>query len=209
MAMMIQQQNQEATLQKGDESILVVKRDLLFPANAHQGLLKDREGYYEKLVNGAMEFHPRSLMEEDVLYKQIIPYLVFHHQGRYFLMQRSDKGTEKRLRNRYTLGIGGHVRQEDLIGVSIADWARREFHEEVMYAGNVRSEFLGVLNDDSNPVGQVHLGFVYLFHGDSDAISVKSELKSGELKNVAECTQHYEQLEDWSKIVLKYLQSGR
>jgi len=205
--MVVQKQKQTMTLlHKGDERILVVRRDILFLKGLFQGLSRDQDRYFEKLVNKKMEFHPRGLMEENFLYKQIIPYLVFHHNGRYFLMQRTNSGSETRLHNRYTLGIGGHIRQEDLIGVSIVDWARREFHEEVTYAGTLTFEFLGVLNDDSSPVGQVHLGFVYILHGDSDEIAVKSELKSGEMKTLAECKKQYEYLEDWSKIILNKLE---
>lgn len=201
-------QNQSSTTQinKNDEHILVVRRDTLFSKGDFQGLHNDAKGHYTHIVKNKMEFHPRSLMEENFLYKQIIPYLVFRHNDRYFLMQRTNKGSETRLHNRYTLGIGGHIRQEDLIGVSIVDWARREFHEEVAYEGALQINFLGVLNDDSNPVGQVHLGFVYLLDGNSDAIAIKSELKSGALKTLDECKQQYDYLEDWSKIVLNTLE---
>jgi len=203
---MITQQQTEQIQKKGaDEYILVVRRHILFDKGDFQGLHKDQKGYYTNIVKKKMEFRPRRLMEENFLYKQIIPYLVYHHNGRYFLMQRTNQGSETRLHNRYTLGIGGHVRQEDLIGVSILDWARREFHEEVVYNGTLKIDFIGVLNDDSNAVGRVHLGFVYLLNGDSDEISIRSELKSGTLKTIAECKQQYEFLEDWSKIVLDAL----
>lgn len=191
---------------KEDELILVVPRDILFSKGLFQGLSADENEYYAEIVKSKMEFHPRGLMEENVLYKQIIPYLVFHHNGRYFLMQRTNQGSETRLHNRCTLGIGGHVRKEDLLGVSIVDWASREFYEEVCYEGSLKFDFLGVLNDDKNDVGKVHLGFVYILHGNSDKISIKSELKSGSLKTLLECRQQYDQLEEWSKIVLNKLE---
>ena len=87
-------------------------------------------------------------------------------------MQRKGTASEQRLKNKYSLGIGGHIRQEDMTTNSIFDWARREFHEEVKYAGKLDIEPIGILNDDTNAVGQVHLGLVLLLKGDSEAISL-------------------------------------
>ena len=196
------------TQPKLDELILVVKRSHFFPSekDAWHGLKKMEMESSLTLIQKNKEFLPRSAMELDPNYKQIIPYLIFHHEGRYFLMQRQVKASETRLQNKYTLGIGGHIRQEDLReGATIFDWARREFHEEVSYDGNLIIEPLGVLNDDSNDVGKVHIGFVFLLTGDSGNISVKSELKSGHLVPLSECMEYMSSLETWSQIALQYL----
>ena len=58
-----------------------------------------------------------------------------------------------------------------------------------------------MLNDDSNPVGQVHVGLVLLLQGDSDAIKVRSELKSGQLLTAQECLAFYDRMESWSQII--------
>ncbi len=160
---------------------------------------------YLNLIQEKKEFLPRSAMEVDATYKQIIPYLVYTHNERFFIMQRTAQATEKRLQNKYSLGIGGHIRQEDMETDSLFDWSKREFHEEVNYTGDLRIEPLGILNDDSNAVGQVHIGFVFLLHGDNDKISVKSELKSGELLTLSECEQHFSSMESWSQIVFTHL----
>ena len=39
--------------------------------------------------------------------------------------------------------------------------ALRELHEEIVVPGEYRMDFVGFVNDDSNPVGRVHVGFVY------------------------------------------------
>jgi len=189
-----------------DENILVVKRSQLFVDGAWQGLKKiDFESYIE-IINQNKEFLPRSIMENDTTYKQIIPYLIFKHIDQYFLMQRQAKASEQRLQSKFTLGIGGHIRHEDLQeGTSIFDWARREFHEEVHYTGNLEIEAIGVLNDDSNEVGKVHIGFVLLLHGDSANISVKSELKSGMLVSLEGCKSYEDRLESWSKTAFDFL----
>jgi len=188
-----------------EEHILVVKRTDLLPDGGWHGIKPVDFDSYLQIIEEKKEFLPRSAMEVDPNYKQIIPYLVFTHNNRYFLMQRRATASEARLRNKYSLGIGGHIRQEDMSNNSIFDWARREFHEEVAYEGSFEIEPIGLLNDDSNSVGQVHIGFVFLLKGDSDKISIRSELKSGSLVTVGECALYQESLENWSKEVLNFL----
>src|SRR5688500_6528957 len=151
-----------------NEQILVVKRDYLFKdAHAWHGLKEVNFDDYLQIINDKKEFHARSVMETDPTYKQIIPYLIFQHDNNYFLMQRKSDASETRLASKLTLGIGGHIRQEDMTENSLFAWAMREFHEEVDYAGNIQVTPLGILNDDSNDVGKVHIGFVLLLTGDS------------------------------------------
>jgi len=120
-------------------------------------------------------------------------------------MQRKATSSEKRLGNKFSLGIGGHIRQEDIKGKTIFDWADREFHEEIEYRGNFIIKPLGLLNDDSNSVGQVHIGFVFLLEGDSNQIKVKSELKQGNLITLATCRKYVDRMESWSQIVFAFL----
>lgn len=197
---------QKPSLPVTDEHILVVQRTVLFPTTAWQGLQHSDMTYYLDLIKTHQEFLPRTAMESDPTYKQIIPYLIFKHIDRYFLMQRQSHASEKRLQNKFSLGIGGHVRHEDLqAGSTLFDWARREFHEEIAYQDAMTITPLGILNDDSNAVGQVHLGLVLLIQGTSDTISIKSELKSGRLVTLSECYDHWDNLESWSQIVVKHL----
>lgn len=190
---------------KQDELILVVKRQDLFPRGAWHGIRAVDYPTYAELIQEKKEFLPRSLMENDPTYKQIIPYLVFTHKGKYFLMQRHAKLTESRLENKYSLGIGGHIRHEDVTTNDIAAWAQREFDEEIAYSGSCVLEPVGILNDDSNAVGQVHVGFVFLVHGDSSDIAIRSELKSGKLLSLEECDEFYPFMETWSQIFIDHL----
>ncbi|MDR3646256.1 MAG: hypothetical protein P4L22_01805 [Candidatus Babeliales bacterium] len=196
------------TTTKNDELILVVKRESLFDSQeAFQGVQEIDFQSYSALIKSNQEFLPRSVMEQDFKYKQIIPYLVFTYNNKLFMMQRQAKASETRLANKYTLGIGGHIRQEDMSSDSIIDWAKREFYEEVDYKGNLDIQAIGVLNDDSNDVGKVHLGFIFLLKGDSGLIRVKEELKSGELLSFAECELYYEKMETWSQMVFDFLKN--
>jgi len=192
------------------EHILVVKREHLFCEPAQQGFLPQNLDSYMALITEKKEFLPRPDMEKDPRYKQIIPYLIFTHtnstgEQKFFLMQRTAVASETRLRNKYSLGIGGHMRQEDVSENSIFAWAQREFHEEVHYTGSLTVEPLGILNDDSNEVGTVHLGLILLLHGNSNSISVKSELKQGTLLTLAECARYVPNMENWSQLIVEFL----
>src|SRR5260221_6383226 len=67
-----------------DEHILVVRRSHLFTADAAwHGLKEVNIDHYMHIINHRKEFHPRSLMEVDFNYKQIIPYLIFQHDNNY------------------------------------------------------------------------------------------------------------------------------
>jgi predicted NUDIX family phosphoesterase len=203
---------QQQNVSKYDEHILVVRRAHLFSSilPAWHGLKRVDFEHYLHIINHKKEFHPRSLMEIDPAYKQIIPYLIFEYNKNYFLMQRKSTASETRLRNKLTLGIGGHIRQEDMMHEdSLFAWATREFHEEVEYTGNLTVKPLGILNDDSDDVGKVHIGFVFLLTGDVPNIAVKSELKSGVLLPLHECIAQREYMESWSQFVIDFLQNNK
>lgn len=195
----------QAFIGKEDERILVVKRDDLFPNGAWNGLKQVDFDWYLKTISDKKEFLWRSAMETDPAYKQIIPYLIFEHDSRYFVMQRQKKASETRLQSKFSVGIGGHIRQEDMQEQDIFAWAKREFEEEVSYTGSYSIEPLGILNDDSNAVGQVHVGFVFLLKGDCDDIAIKDEHASGKMMALEEIELHYDALESWSSIVIDFL----
>lgn len=188
-----------------DEHILVVPTDALFAGGCWQGLKHDVGPAFFDAIFAQKLFMLRSAVECDPSYKQIIPYLVFQYEDKYFLMQRQAKSSEARLQSRFSFGIGGHIREEDITGTDIVTWADREFHEEVAYAGKYVVHPFGVLNDDSDEVGSVHLGIVYILEGDSPAIKVKSELASGRLFHLDECQPNYERMEKWSQILFHAL----
>ena len=188
------------------EDILVVKRNDLFAYHApFNGLNAEVLDDMLNIITKKREFLPRSIMETDPNFKQVIPYLIFNYQDRYFLMQRRSQASEQRLKDKLTLGIGGHIRYEDMQTDSIFDWARREFHEEVSYEGDITFTTIGILNDDSNDVGKVHIGLVLLLKGEHPNISIKSELKSGNMLTLDEMKADVDRMESWSQAVYHFL----
>lgn len=190
-----------------DEDILVVPTATLFPSGSWNGLRPINWASYQELIDNNKEFLPRSRMEQDPTYKQIIPYLIFTYNDTYFMMQRRAQASEQRLQSKMSLGIGGHIRAEDLTHNDMSLWARREFEEEVAYTGSYTIEPIGLLNDDSNEVGKVHAGLVFLLHGDSADITIRSEHKSGVLVDLATCCEQYHLMETWSQIVIDFLKT--
>ena len=196
---------------KEDESILVFAKDKLPPVK-NGVVIPDKRGNLEGLIRAEGTFMRRGDAEYDESWKQVIPYLIFRlpryfQDDQYFLMQRTEDGDEERLRSKYSLGIGGHVNEEDFAELGLMGWARREFDEEVWYSGRLKERYLGIINDDSIPVNRVHLGLVILLAGDNGTIGIKDEHQSGELITLTEMRPLYKRMESWTQIVYQYLKA--
>lgn len=112
-------------------------------------------------------FAPRCLAEHDPSAKQLIPYQLFRCQGRFLVYRRGGGVGEGRLAGRLSLGIGGHINRHDAGGGALtpAGYQQallRERQEELLCHDGLEAVHLGWINDDSDPVGQVHLGAVHL-----------------------------------------------
>lgn len=185
------------------EHVLCVRRDDVFPDGAWHGFVDQGLEQVQRILRGDSFFMPRSEVEDDPTYQQIIPYMVFRHRDRYLLTHRLKASSEKRLRQLYSLGIGGHINPGDLEhGDPIADGLKREWEEEVEYGGEFQATLLGLINDDSSPVSKVHLGVVFLVDGDSPDIQIRETDKlSGELLTLEQMRIFYLAMESWSQIV--------
>ena len=208
---------------KHAEKVLVVRRTDIFADGIWHGLKTDGLAKILNTISTKHKFLPRADVEEDARWQQIIPYLIFEYQNKIFLMKRKGDHTDRRLADKYSIGVGGHINKEDVKELKssasrakrgeqrvkgegvIMDWARREFEEEVGYRGKYKLEFLGLVNDDSNDVGLVHLGLIIKLIGDSDQISVRDEHKSGSLVSLEGIGKHSKHMETWSRIVYDYL----
>jgi predicted NUDIX family phosphoesterase len=192
------------------EYVLCVAREELFPDGAWHGFVQEDLGHAQEVIRGRSFFMPREEVEEDPSYQQIIPYVVFRHHDRYLLTRRLQASTETRLRQRCSLGVGGHINPGDLeAGDPINDGLRREWEEEVVYHGAFQARLLGLLNDDSSPVSRVHLGIVFLVDGDTPEIAIRERDKlSGELLTLEEMRIYYLEMESWSQLVYDRLVVG-
>lgn len=184
---------------------MVVSRNDLFSIGGWHGLRTENLEKYIRIIYKNYKFISRSNAEEDPSWQQIIPYLVFENNSKIFVMQRKGTHTDQRLANKISLGIGGHINKSDIGSKSIMQWAKREFEEEVDFDGKYITEFLGLINDDSNDVGLVHLGVVIKISGDSSSIQIRDEHKSGKLVALQSLSKDYKNMETWSQIVYDFL----
>jgi predicted NUDIX family phosphoesterase len=192
------------------EEVLVVARAEVFPDGAWHGFIDTDLARYLEVISSRFEFRKRGEVEEDPDYQQVIPYVVFRHADRYLLTRRLKESSEKRLRHLYSLGVGGHINREDLSGEPGTDpvvvGLKREFEEEVVYAGSWTHRMIGLLNDDSNDVSRVHLAVVFEVTGDRPEIAIRETGKlDGELLSLEEMKIYYLDMESWSQLIYDHL----
>jgi predicted NUDIX family phosphoesterase len=194
--------------QKVDERVLVVPSAELDRLGRFQGFSAEAERYITALlVPELMQYRPRSEVEEDPSFKQIIPYVVFRSVDAVFCYTRGKSQGEVRLHRLRSLGVGGHVSEDDARGGKSLDAyesaMRRELDEEVEVASPGRIRRVGLINDDSTPVGQVHLGVVHLYELEHPHVSAREEglAEAGfiPLSNIL-TIQH--EFETWSQICI-------
>ncbi len=148
----------------------------------------------------------RAQAEQDPSHKQVIPYVVVRDGDRAFLMERTDAGGDERLHRRATIGVGGHLNPVDDGPDPIGAGLRREWDEEIAAAWEPEFTPIGLLNDDRNPVGSVHLGVVFEVDAAGRPFEVRERDKlSGHLAGVAEIHAAWDRMESWSQLVVQAL----
>jgi predicted NUDIX family phosphoesterase len=193
-----------------EEDILVVKREILFKDGEWQGLKTDKLEEFYLHIQKNLEVKNRGEAEQDEEYKQIIPYILFKHDSRFFLYTYIKGATESRLHNNYILGIAGHLNPVAEVGDVIEIGMMREWEEEVDFKGNIRNKKLvGILNDNRRDVERVHLGLIYVFEGDSDKIEIKEvEKMKGRMMTIEEMKILIGNEKDlgWAPLLFPYLE---
>ncbi len=187
---------------KMDEEVLVVPRRELLRQGAFTGLRPPEEVYLHT-IRARGFYRRRGDVEEDLSLKQVIPYLVVRWDDRVFLFRRLAQGSEVRLHHLYSVGVGGHIHRADVGGGDpVEAGLARELEEELELTAPWTARWVGVLNDERNPVSAVHFGLVYevLTRG---PVRVREEgVLEGGFVSVAEALQHYDRMETWSQLVV-------
>lgn len=157
------------------------------------------------------EFRPRSAMEKDPSWKQLIPYVVVHHRspdmGKVHVLtyRRGVTGGESRLHAKRSLGIGGHINPDDAEGAAGAYEAgmRRELDEELSIECDYRIETAGVIYDNSDDVGRVHLGIVHVLLVDTmDVFAREDCLEDMRFEPLTKVEGNVLKYESWSQLVI-------
>lgn len=189
-----------------DERVLVIPTERFRQAGEFTGFLNFTESYRDTLLDSAaFEFRPRSEVEDDPEFKQLIPYVVLRHAGRLFHYTRGGSGTETRLRAKRSLGIGGHINETDTGDVYRAGMLR-ELTEEVDIRGGWVEHDLGFIYDPTTFVGSVHLGVVHLFELETDDVTPREAglIETG-FAEPAVLAHNADAFESWSQLVLTAL----
>ncbi len=188
-----------------DEQILVVPRAQLLPPEGLNGFLPGDTARYLERVRRFGEFRRRGDVEEDASLKQVIPYLIIRHLDRVFLFQRTHGGGERRLRGRFSIGVGGHIVREDADGANdlLRAGLERELQEELVIAPVWRTRSVGVLNEEDTPVSRVHFGLVYMVETEDPRVRVReADRLTGSLATAADLAAVRDRMESWSQRIL-------
>jgi len=194
---------------KAAERVLVIPTARFHEAGVFQGFCPRVEDYLPKLLDPAgLTYRPRAEIETDPSFKQIIPYVVLRWGDQVFHYTRGRKATEARLQALRSIGVGGHISAEDtgLFDDPYRAGLLREVEEEVYLETTYREHCLGLINDDSNAVGQVHLGIVHVFELAAPKVRRREQvLTRAGFASLAELRAQAEEFETWSRFVLDAL----
>lgn len=196
---------------------MVVPRPVLEELGMFQGIRTDGvAGAMERLLDPANHFFmDRAAAEEDPGHKQLIPYCLFRCGGRLLHYTRGSAGGEGRLHAKISVGVGGHINPVDTDGGKTGAAAyhaavAREIDEELHLSASASQRVIALLNDDSNPVGSVHLGIVHLFElGDERVASREDALTDLAFSALTDLDGRlFERLETWSQFCVRHLAAG-
>jgi len=194
------------------ERVLVIRTLLFHELGYFQGFNGNVRPYLNVLLEGDHTlFLDRSAAEDDPSYKQLIPYCLFQCQGKLLHYRRGSGIGEGRLLGKRSVGIGGHISEEDAGGSDhpYQVGMRREIEEEVALGAPFRESIIGLINDDATEVGRVHLGVVHIFELEEPNVTAReSSLQEFGFATPAELAELSDEFESWSQICLRQICAG-
>lgn len=200
-------------MSKFDEMITVVPRKILFndEKNKFNGFLDKNTVKGQEIFDTLSKFEVkrRGDMEEDPAYKQLISYCILENENDELLVyERLSGGGESRLHGQSSIGVGGHmndVKAAESINEVLRVNAQRELEEEVGLSESKSQNlaYIGFINDDTNEVGEVHLGVVFKIHVNSNDVEAM-ETDTLRIKWVDQSKiEDYDEFETWSALILQ------
>jgi predicted NUDIX family phosphoesterase len=193
-----------------EERVLCFERRLFEELGEFQGISLEVERYLPVVtLPSNLVYRNRSEAELDKRYKQLIPYVLIICNYKCLRYRRGKGGQEKRLHGLFSVGVGGHISDEDhglfSSGIGYQEGMRRELMEEVAVA-EVKDAAVAVINDDSTEVGYVHFGVVHVMRVASEAVAGgRSGILGPEFISMAEALADPAGYESWSRLCLEKL----
>nr|NJM01434.1 phosphoesterase [Desulfobacula sp.] len=154
----------------GSETVLCIKRNMLPESWVEPRSIVplDLDVFIETCSISGFEFLNRKDAERDPGYKQVIPYIVLQTRDMKKTALYHRQGSETRLHDLWSVGIGGHINPIDRVGRDtsfrqiLMAGMERELNEELENRPlNEPPDFMGVISEDITDVGKVHLGAVF------------------------------------------------
>ena len=195
-----------------DENVLVFPRSIFDRLGVFQGFSADVDRYLPTILDPRNNsFMSRAQAEINPNFKQIIPYVVIADGKNVLHYIRGKDAGEKRLVAKGSIGIGGHINDEDhtLFDFGLQAFqnaVEREVCEELSIEGKFDAKPAGLINDDSTEVGRVHFGVVHVLFRTSEQVR-KNERVITQLKWLPfeGLKAKREQMESWSQLCLDNL----
>jgi predicted NUDIX family phosphoesterase len=197
--------NSKAKITSMSEKVLAVPR-LAIESLLQQGFFEDNGADLMGRLGELAVFLDRRAAEEDPSHKQIIPYILIVHQERVLLYKRTKKQGESRLHEKFSLGFGGHI--NDIDGNKDTDTNLilaamiRELNEELFLPSICLLRVAGFINDDTNPVGRVHLGVAFIVETANDRFAINEpEMIEAKWCDAQAIEAIFPLLESWSQLL--------
>ena len=188
-----------------DELVFVVPRAAVIGTQGWHGIRDLPLDAFLEIIAATGRYEPRSAMEQDPSFKQVIPYLVLRDGGRYFLMRRTRAGGDARLHDLYSIGVGGHLNPGD---GGLEQGLRREWGEELAADFVPPFRMVGLLNDDTTDVGQVHVGAVFEADAAGRPVAIRETHKlEGSFAEHPTVHAVVDRMETWSRLVFEHLET--
>lgn len=203
-----------------DERVLVIPTEFFHQLGWFQGFTAEVGRFIPKILDASIvSFRPRSEVETDPSFKQLIPYMLFRWvnaegEACFFRYTRGKGMGEGRLHLKHSVGVGGHLSESDCAGSEdnsevYRTGMLRERSEEVRIETEIlRESVVGLINDDESEVGRVHLGVVHLIDVAEPKVypNENDVLETGFLP-MSELMTDLERCETWSALTLKAMNS--
>lgn len=194
------------------KKVLCFESTLLDKLGRFQGISTDVSNYFPTIITKPnYHFIERRIAEKEHTFKQIIPYVILLYDGDVFSYRRGKRGSETGLHELYSIGVGGHIEDDDTllwssdeVGYKDALW--REVFEEVSISSEYNEKCAGLINDDSNKVGQLHFGIIHIVKLDQKSVSKKeSIITDSGFMSVEKAKSNLDYYETWSQLCLNKL----
>src|SRR5262249_1952668 len=118
-----------------EERVLCFERNLFEKLGVFQGISLEIDKYLPHITSTSnIVYRNRSEAELDRRYKQLIPYVLILCHDRILRYRRGKGGQETRLHGLFSVGVGGHIADEDSglfsSNAGYHEGMRRELKEE-------------------------------------------------------------------------------